>query len=63
MNDKAFAMLGGVMGKLKEEFKGRSLAYGNGTVYLSDGSEVIELHKHNFRHPFAWSVSRRVLDD
>jgi hypothetical protein len=51
------------MGKLKEEFKGRSLAYGNGTVYLSDGSEVIELHKHNFRHPFAWSVSRRVLDD
>jgi hypothetical protein len=36
------------MKRLKKVCDGASRFYGNGTVYLASGSEVIELSDHNF---------------
>jgi hypothetical protein len=36
------------MEKLKDPCKGASRFYGNGTVYISDGSQVQKLLEHNF---------------
>jgi hypothetical protein len=36
------------MRALKDVCEGASRFYGNGTVYLSDGSDVVKLREHNF---------------